>query len=86
MSRGKGTDLARQVANVAGAVSQFAVPTLTFRGDAITRLDEANPSLVVPGDYAFTIWTLIFSLSLAYAVYQALPANRESLLLRRIGP
>ncbi len=86
MSRGKGTDLARQVANVAGAVSQFAVPTLTFRGDAITRLDEANPSLVVPGDYAFTIWTLIFSLSLAYAVYQALPANRESLLLRRVGP
>ena len=67
-------------------MAQFAVPTLTFRGDAITRLDEANPSLVVPGDYAFTIWTLIFALSLAYAVYQALPANRESLLLRRVGP
>ncbi len=87
MGRGRRVpDLARQAANVVGAVSQFAVPTLTFRGDAITRLDEANPSLVVPGDYAFTIWTLIFALSLAYAVYQALPANRESLLLRRVGP
>ncbi len=86
MNNGDKTDIVRQVANVLGAVSQFAVPTLTFRGDAITRLDEANPSLVVPGDYAFTIWTLIFALSLAYAVYQALPANRESLLLRRVGP
>lgn len=79
-------DLARQAANVVGAVSQFAVPTLTFRGDEITRLDEANPSVVVPGDYAFTIWTVVFALSLAYAVYQALPANRESVLLRRVGP
>lgn len=82
----KSQDIVRQAANVAGAILQFAVPTLTFRGDAITRLDEANPSVVVPGDYAFTIWTLIFALSLAYAAYQALPASRESLLLRRVGP
>ena len=86
MNRGKGTDMVRQAANVVGSVAQFAVPTLTFRGDAITRLDEANPSVVVPGDYAFTIWTLIFALCVAYAVYQALPANRESILLRRVGP
>jgi len=86
MNDARKTDIARQAANVLGAVAQFAVPTLTFRGDAITRLDEANPSLVVPGDYAFTIWTLIFALCLAYAVYQALPSNRTSPLLRRVGP
>jgi hypothetical protein len=86
MRNGNRRDVVRQAANVVGAVLQFAVPTLTFRGDAITRLDARNPSLVVPGDYAFTIWGVIFALSLAYAVYQALPANRESALLRRVGP
>ena len=86
MNKERAADIVRQASNVAGAVLQFAVPTLTFRGSEITRLDEANPSLVVPGDYAFTIWSLIFVLSLVYAVYQALPANRESSLLRRIGP
>lgn len=86
MNKGRGLDLVRQAANVTGAILQFAVPTLTFRGGAITRLDESNPSLVVPGDYAFTIWSLIFLLSLAYAGYQALPANRTSPLLRKVGP
>jgi hypothetical protein len=40
---------------------------------------------VVPGDYAFVIWTPIFLLALVYAVYQALPSNREGPLLRKIG-
>lgn len=86
MKNGNGRDVVRQAANVVGAVLQFAIPTLTFSGDAITRLDAENPSLVVPGDYAFTIWSLIFTLSLAYAVYQALPSKRDSTLLRRVGP
>ena len=36
-------------------------------------------------DYAFAIWGPIFLLCLAYAVYQALPANRANPLLRRVG-
>ena len=49
------------------------------------RVSGENPTLVVPGDYAFVIWTPIFLLALVYAVYQALPSNRENPLLRRVG-
>jgi hypothetical protein len=51
----------------------------------VGRVSGENPTLVVPGDYAFVIWTPIFLLALVYAVYQALPSNRENPLLRRVG-
>lgn len=54
-------------------------------GEKIARVATETRSLVDPGDYAFAIWGLLYLLSLAYAVYQALPANRENPLLRRIG-
>ena len=76
-------DVARQVANVVGTICQIAVPI--FTGPAVGRVSGENPTLVVPADYAFVIWTPIFLLALVYAVYQALPSNRESPLLRRIG-
>src|ERR671910_3533931 len=76
-------DVARQVANVVGAIFQIAVPI--FTGPAVGRVSGENPTLVVPTDYAFVIWTPIFLLALVYAVYQALPSNRESQLLRKIG-
>ena len=76
-------DVSRQAANVVGAVFQVAVPVVT--GPAVGRVSGENPTLVVPGDYAFVIWTPIFLLALVYAVYQALPSNRENPLLRRVG-
>ena len=76
-------DVARQVTNVVGAIFQIAVPF--FTGPVVGRVSGENPTLVVPADYAFVIWTPIFLLALVYAVYQALPSNRESPLLRRTG-
>lgn len=76
-------DVARQAANVVGALFQVAVPVLT--GPAIGQISEENRTLIVPAGYAFAIWTPIFLLCFAYAAYQALPANRENRLLRRIG-
>jgi hypothetical protein len=76
-------DVARQAANVVGAIFQIAVPI--FTGPVVGRVSGENPTLVVPGDYAFVIWTPIFLLALIYAIYQALPANRENPLFRRIG-
>src|ERR687894_1713732 len=74
-------DLARQVSTIVGAIFQVLagaiVPIATIAGD--------TPSLVGPVDYAFAIWGPIFLLCLAYAVYQALPANRANPLLRRVG-
>src|SRR5918999_718320 len=76
-------DVARQVTNVVGAIFQIAVPI--FTGPVVGRVSAENPTLVVPADYAFVIWTPIFVLALIYAVCQALPSNRENPLLRRIG-
>src|SRR3712207_1046262 len=42
-------------------------------------------TLIQPSSYAFVVWAPIFLLCLAYAAYQALPANRERPLLRRTG-
>lgn len=53
---------------------------------SIGRVTGEGPrSLVEPALYAFFVWGPIFALSIAYAVYQALPAQRENPLLRRIG-
>ena len=76
-------DAARQAANLAGALFQIGAPVLT--SEAVGRISAENGTLVVPADYAFSIWGLIFLLCLAYAAYGALPANRESPLLRRVG-
>lgn len=76
-------DMARQAVNVTGALFQIGAPVLT--NEAVGRVSAENSTLVVPADYAFAIWGPIFLLCLAYAAYQALPANRESPLLRRVG-
>lgn len=76
-------DLTRQAANVVGAVFQIGM-TVIASGDIREVTGERIP-LAEPALYAFSIWALIFALSLAYAAYQALPINRENLLLRRVG-
>ena len=84
MSSGLTKDLARQAANVVGALFQVgatAAASVTIQ----EVVDQGPRSLVEPALYAFAIWALIFALSLAYAAYGALPANRENPLLRRAG-
>ena len=76
-------DLARQAANVAGALFQVGM-TAVAASSIQAETDQATP-LIEPALYAFVVWGPIFGLSLAYAGYQALPANRTDPLLRRIG-
>ena len=45
---------------------------------------EQEPLLAAAG-WTFAIWGLIFASQLAYALYQALPAQRTNSVLRRIG-
>ena len=79
-------DLARQGANVFGAVFQVTAAAFGYAaGLDVAAVSDANRTLIVPADYAFLIWTPIFLLSFAYAVYQALPSRRDDALLRRIG-
>lgn len=58
---------------------------LTGIGTSIQAQSVATQTPVIPAGYAFSIWGLIFGLSLAYAIYQALPSQRHNKLLRHIG-
>src|SRR5919107_3210132 len=77
---GKG-DLTRQVVTIVGALFQVLAGAIV----PIAAIADDTPSLVGPVDYAFAIWGPIFLLCLAYALYQALPANRANPLQRRVG-
>ena len=84
MGNGGRWDSARWVAGVAGA--SFQVGATVVAGAAISEVvSEGTPSPVEPAGYAFGVWAVIFVLSLLFAVYQALSANREKTILRRVG-
>ncbi len=80
----------RQTLNLLFAVTQFFVPffsQLTGIGQSIEAQagKDMATSPEVPADYAFGIWFVIFVLSAIYAIYQALPSQRENQLFKRIG-
>lgn len=81
------SDRLRQGANLVFAVGQAAAPALTplLGLPFVGEVSDRYPTYVVPAGYAFSIWSLIFALSLVYAVWQALPAQRENPLLRHVG-
>ena len=80
-------DRPRQVLNLVFAVGQAAAPALIplFGLPFVGRVSDEYPTYVVPAGYAFSIWSVIFALSIAYAVWQALPAQAGNPLLRRVG-
>ena len=84
MGNGGGWDSARWVGGLVGAV--FQVGATVAAGVVISEVVSEGPaSLVEPAGYAFGVWAVIFSLSLLFAVYQALPANRGGAVFRRVG-
>lgn len=84
MGNGVGWDSVRRVVGVVGAF--FQVGATILAGVAISEaVSEGPPSPVEPAGYAFGVWAVIFLFSLLFAVYQALPANRENTILRRVG-
>jgi hypothetical protein len=83
-----GRDIVRQVLNLTLSVAQFAAASLIFSsafGDDLFYNPARRDPLIVPADYTFAIWGVIFPASIAYGIYQALPAQRGNDLLRRIG-
>jgi hypothetical protein len=84
--QGNGRDLARQVVTVVAAIAQVVAGPLGFLFlPDVGQVSDQNQTLATPAGYAFAIWGPIFLLIGVYAVYQALPAQRENRLLRRIG-
>ncbi len=83
------SDQVRAVAVVVTAVAQVIsspLTTLALGPSSNTgAISDAYLSPITPAGYAFSIWGLIYLLSLALAVYQALPSQRERGVHRRTG-
>ena len=79
----------RQAVNVLAVIATIIVNGLAnalplnnlTTGDISDRFDV----YFVPAGYVFSIWGLIYIALIAFAIYQALPAQRENPRLKRIG-
>lgn len=63
----------------AGFLPRFGI------GEFIGDRSDAVRTLITPAGWAFAIWGPLFLLSIIYAVWQALPAQRSNALLARIA-
>ena len=82
------SDRARQAAGLLTALANPLMswlPQLTGTGRTIAEQSDRNPVLLVPWGPAFSIWGVIFAGVIAFAVLQALPANRERAVFRASG-
>ena len=83
------TDTRRQWINVLATLVTIAVNALAnalpLNGQNTGEISDRFDVFFVPAGYVFSIWGLIYIGLLAFAVYQALPAQRENPRLRRIG-
>ncbi len=69
------------------AIAQIAGSPLgtALAGRSVGEVSDATRSLITPAGYAFSIWGPIFAGALAWAVYQALPAQRDRAVHRSTG-
>lgn len=59
---------------------------LPFNGQTTGEISDRFPIRFVPAGYVFAIWGLIYIGLLAFAIYQALPAQRKNKVLDEIAP
>jgi hypothetical protein len=82
-------DLTRQLVTAATFIVTLAVNAaanvLPINGQRTAEISDRYEVFVVPAGYVFSIWGLIYTLLLAFTVWQALPRNRADETLRSIG-
>lgn len=80
---------ARQIANVVAVISVIAMNALAILlplgGNTTGELSDRYPSLVTPAGYVFSIWSVIYTLLIVFAVYQVRPSQRDNPRLQRLG-
>lgn len=67
-------------------VMNYLANTGAFGGITNADISRKYHTLITPAGYAFSIWSVIFFGLLAFAIYQALPAQRTNPRLRAVGP
>lgn len=66
-------------------VMNYLSNTGAFGGRTNAEISNKYHTLITPAGYAFSIWGIIFLGLLAFAVYQALPAQRTNPRFRDVG-
>ncbi len=82
-------DTLRQVIVVLSIIATLVVNVLAnalpFNGLSTAQVSDQFHVYFVPAGYVFAIWGLIYIGLIAYAIFQALPAQRENPRLRNSG-
>lgn len=66
-------------------VNGLAGSTKIIGGKSTAEISDANPTLVTPAGYVFSIWSVIYILLGIFVVFQLLPSQREKEYQKRIG-
>ena len=87
MTNGRRADALRAGAVLLAAIAQIAGSPLgaALAGRSVGEVSDATRALITPAGYAFSIWGPVFALALAWAVYQALPGQRDRAVHRATG-
>jgi translocator protein len=79
----------RQLVNITALGATLTINALAnilpINGLNSGEISDLYPSLFTPAGYVFSIWSLIYVLLIAFAVFQALPSQRENPRLERLG-
>lgn len=82
-------DIIRQWANVIAVVATVIINILAnalpLNGQNTGEISDRFQVFFVPAGYVFSIWGVIYLGLIGFAIYQALPAQRENPRLRAIG-
>jgi hypothetical protein len=82
-------DLIRQIVNVLAVIVTITINILAnalpINGQNTGEISDRFQVFFVPAGYVFSIWGLIYIGLIAFAIFQALPAQRENPRLREIG-
>ncbi len=82
-------DTSRQLVNVLAVIATIVINglanALPLNGQTTGGISDRFQVYFVPAGYVFSIWGLIYVGLVAFAVYQALPSQRDNPRLRSIG-
>jgi len=66
-------------------VNGLAGSTTFLGGKSTAEISDANPTLITPAGYVFSIWGIIYILLGIFVVFQALPSQKEKDYRERIS-
>src|SRR4030043_939844 len=66
-------------------VNGLAGSTTIIGGRLTAQISDANPTLITPAGYVFSIWGIIYMLLGLFLVFQALPSQKGKDYQKRIG-